>query len=296
MNHKPYEKVERLAKEDCEGLLDGKVHIFEKLDGTNGVIWCGDDEICYGSKSQKLTEENSNRGFFNCLPPKHPLGELLRDLKYVYVFGEWLVKHTVQYPDSCYKKFYVFDIFDGRTFRFFTYEELSKLCEGLKIKEYSLENKDVVQLITPLSIMTNPTQIMIEEQIGRSKIVPHGEGIVLKNYNFINKFGRCIYGKLVDEKFKEVAHKPKKLKSHIVTEEWLADKYCTEARARKIWAKYAMDNIKDPKEIPMLSGYAFKDTVEEEIFSMIKDVKETPINFRNLQRAITKKVRDFILK
>ena len=36
---KKYQHIERLGTDETEGILDGLVYVFPKIDGTNGSIW-----------------------------------------------------------------------------------------------------------------------------------------------------------------------------------------------------------------------------------------------------------------
>lgn len=41
--------------------------------------------------------------------------DLLRKCPHYRLFGEWLVKHSIPYPQECYQKFYMYDILDEST-------------------------------------------------------------------------------------------------------------------------------------------------------------------------------------
>ena len=43
MEFKRYQHVERIGTEKVKGLLDGKVYVFPKLDGTNTQIYLSDE-------------------------------------------------------------------------------------------------------------------------------------------------------------------------------------------------------------------------------------------------------------
>ena len=106
--HIKYPKIRRLGDEDNDGILMGKVYVQEKIDGANAQIWIEDGEIKCGSRTQELTQgfngfvdyAKSHEGIRKCLEanPNHRL------------FGEWLVRHTIAYNETVYKKFYLFDV------------------------------------------------------------------------------------------------------------------------------------------------------------------------------------------
>lgn len=68
--------------------LNREVIVTEKIDGTNGVIWVGDDstEMLVGSRSQWITTENDNFGFARWAVDHK--AELLT-LGPGYHYGEW---------------------------------------------------------------------------------------------------------------------------------------------------------------------------------------------------------------
>ena len=43
MNFTKYQHVERLGTTETDGILDGDVLVFPKIDGTNCSVWLGDD-------------------------------------------------------------------------------------------------------------------------------------------------------------------------------------------------------------------------------------------------------------
>ncbi len=74
----------------------------------------------------------------------------------------------------------------------------------LKPEDYEQELRDLGATVNPqMAVLTNPTMEQLEELVKTNKylIDEHvdqiGEGIVLKNYEFINRFGRHCYGKIV---------------------------------------------------------------------------------------------------
>ena len=60
-----YQHVERLDPDNVEvqGLLNGKVYIQPKIDGTNASVWMKDGKLHFGKRSQEMGEGDDNRGF-----------------------------------------------------------------------------------------------------------------------------------------------------------------------------------------------------------------------------------------
>ena len=71
-----------------------------------------------------------------------------------------------------------------------------------------------------------------------------GEGVVVKNYDFVNRFGRTTWAKLVSNEFKEknakeFGHQNTEVKVSI--EEQIVEKFCTEAFIEKEYAKLVLN-------------------------------------------------------
>ena len=78
MEFRPFPKIARLSK-DCT--------ICEKIDGTNGSVWIGEDgEIRAGSRNRFITPENDNHGFALWVKQN---AEELKKLGPGVHFGEW---------------------------------------------------------------------------------------------------------------------------------------------------------------------------------------------------------------
>ena len=55
MEYKKYQHIERLGTSEVEGILDGKVYLFYKIDGTNSCIFLkGENELGFGSRNREI--------------------------------------------------------------------------------------------------------------------------------------------------------------------------------------------------------------------------------------------------
>lgn len=61
---KKYQSLERLGTQATDGITDGIVHVFFKIDGTNASLWM-DGRVRGGSRNRELALENDNAGFLN---------------------------------------------------------------------------------------------------------------------------------------------------------------------------------------------------------------------------------------
>ena len=95
-----YHHIERIGNEEVEGLLDGTVHVYPKIDGTNASIWMHEGGMHFGSRKRELSEEKDNAGFLQwaALGDDSPnfLG-WFEEMGYDFrLYGEWLVPHTMK--------------------------------------------------------------------------------------------------------------------------------------------------------------------------------------------------------
>lgn len=65
MNFKKYQHIEKLGTTEVEGILEGQVSLFYKIDGTNSCIFLKDDNtLGFGSRTRELTLDKDNGGFY----------------------------------------------------------------------------------------------------------------------------------------------------------------------------------------------------------------------------------------
>jgi len=87
-----YIHIERLDKEEVEGITCGECHIFPKIDGTNGVVWYEDGEVRAGSRNKVLEESSDNQGFLNVFVSENydRLRQYFLARPNDILYGEWL--------------------------------------------------------------------------------------------------------------------------------------------------------------------------------------------------------------
>jgi hypothetical protein len=282
-----YEKIHRLGKEETDGILEGVCYIQEKVDGANTQIWYANDTLHMGSRSKEITE--GFNGFCDYVRSHVGINGffLTHGTKY-RLYGEWLVRHTIAYNELAYKKFYLFDVYDNETEQF------------LEIKEvYALAEKFGINIVPLRAVIENPTKEMLDEWVGKTDFGDRGEGIVIKNKDFKNKFGDRVNAKIVTESFKEdngVVFGGNNKHSDTYWEVYVMNKYMTLERVRKITqkAEAKIDGRLDMKHIPMIMGMAYHDLIEEECWTISQDVPE--INFKTLRRICDKKSKQIFVE
>ncbi len=277
-----YEKINRLGKEETDGILDGLCYIEEKIDGANLSVWIEDGEIHVGSRNNDVT--NNGTGFNGAVEycrNHEGIKKLLSRHPELRLYGEWLVKHTVDYKATAYKKFYLFDIFDHSKNEFF---------DTMSVRVFSDDYE--IDAVPFLAKLEKPTLEQIMIYVGKSQFGDRGEGVVIKNPNFINKFGSRECAKIVTESFKEdsgIVFGGNNKFSDTYWEVYVVNKYMTLPRVQKIMNKIQpmVDKKLGMEHIPRISATAYHDMLTEEIWEISKNAQG--INFNSLKRIAIKK-------
>ena len=90
------------------------IQITTKIDGANASIAWDEttSKLEIFSRTNLLNSPGALRGFYDYV--KTEIEPKLNMSKHpgLVIFGEWLVKHSVNYENECYNKWYVYDIWD----------------------------------------------------------------------------------------------------------------------------------------------------------------------------------------
>ncbi len=230
-NYRRYTHLERLGKDEVDGILDGKVSIFSKLDGTNGVMWYDGESVCAGSRSRRLRMDKDNQNFYYFVTTSNldgldKLREWLVDNPNKIVYGEWLGVPGQRQLGSIkrYIKsgFHIFDVFDVDTGRYVPYDE------------YYPEITAFYPLVIPrIAELNSPTAEDVEAYIDKCTYNMAdgdiGEGITIKNYDFTDSYGQIQIAKIVRSDFLENKSKSKEPTPTDDGELVFVDFYCTYA-------------------------------------------------------------------
>lgn len=284
MLFRTYPKIHRLGKEETEGILDAEVTIQEKIDGANVSIWLADDgTIRYASRSHELGDDDFN-GFGTYVKEREViLQEYFKNFPHNRLYGEWLVKHTITYPDEAYKKMYLYDVY---------MEQLDEYAD-----QPSVHNTAVILGLEYPHVFVQDeilTEEQIKEYVGKSAIAPAGEGVVIKSTSFKNKWGNHVYAKLVTEHFKEsnaIVFGGNNKYSETYWEMWVVNKFCTTSRLQKVMQKLQpeRDHRLDMADTPEVLGRAYYDLITEEIWEIV--TKVPALDFKKLKLLCGKKFR-----
>lgn len=234
---KKYTDVIRYGKSNTEGVIkEGDIiSISEKLDGSNAQFSLDGNEVYCQSRKIKVDENNTLRGFYgwvqeNIVPIKDKLNP-----NYRYI-GEYLVSHKIQYQEDKYQQFYMFSIWDEEKEEYLSDDIVISEAErlGLKTVEYFyigefISYEHMQSFIGKSNITLNPND---------------GEGIVVKNTNYRDRFGNQVFVKLVSEKFAEVQKQKLPKNPNINQKEIsLIESVLTKARVDKLLHKLVDEDL-----------------------------------------------------
>lgn len=296
MDFRKYQHIERFGTAEVEYIEVGKCYCFPKIDGTNSQVWLSDDgNVHAGSRNRELTLEKDNGGFYAYILQQENIKKCLMENPTLRLFGEWLIPHSLRtYRDECWRKFYVFDVVEelgNDEFRYLPYEEYKELCE-----KYNIE------YLPPIAIINNPSYENLIALLDRNVFLIKdgcgvGEGIVIKRYNYKNKYGRTTWAKIVTSEFKEKHAKVMRNGNNVeegkkMIEQIIVDKYVTTALCEKVYAKIVEEKGEWKSQfIPMLLNMVYYDLVREDCWNFVKENKYPTINFKTLIVVCNEKVK-----
>lgn len=294
MEFKKYQHLERFGNDEVEGIELGKLYIFPKLDGTNAQVWLDDEgNIKAGSRNRELALEKDNAGFYKFVLENENIKKYLEKHPTHRLYGEFLVPHSLKtYREDAWRRFYIFDVCldkeDGSV-EYIPYDIYKPLVE-----EFGLD------YIPPIVTMTNGSYEYFIRTLDNNTFMIQdgkgvGEGIVIKNYDYYNKYKRQIWAKIVTNEFKEI-HKREmgvnNIKTEKVIEQEIVDNYCTTAFIEKEYSKILNETGEwDNRKIPMLLGRVFSELVKEETWNRIKKYKNPTINYKTLNALVINKIK-----
>ena len=314
MNFRKYEHVERFGHDEVENIDIGEVYVFPKLDGSNASVWLGDATsagidyyVRAGSRNRELSLVADNAGFLKwCDSNEIKLFmPLFKDYPNWRLYGEWLIPHTLKtYREEVWRRFWVFDVHDGE--KYLPFEVYHPVLAELGF--------DVIE---PLCVITNPSEDQLRKEVENNSYLildgaGAGEGIVIKNYAWENRFGRQPWAKIVRNEFKE-----ENLRQFGTTEKGgafqveaaIAEEFVTQALVEKTRAKIIIELLNEAQEegiytsedimkmtvhkrieehyrgkiIPRLLGTVFYELINEEIWAALKKHKFPVVDFKKLR-------------
>lgn len=298
MEFRKYQHLQRYGTTEVQNIEIGTTYIFPKIDGTNASVWLDKNgEIQAGSRKRHLTIDDDNGGFYAWVKKQKNILEYLKENPNHRLFGEWLIPHSLKtYKDDSWRNFYIFDVAVDKSETEITHNAEDKV-KYLPYKKYKhlLENKGL-SFIPLMAKITNPTYEQLIEQLAKNTFLIDenkgiGEGIVIKNYEFKNRFGRNSFAKIINSEFKEKSPNLSSVLKDKKVEKDIAKEFVTTALVEKVYAKIDNDGGFNNKKIPQLLNTVYYDIVREDIWNILKKYKSPSINFKTLQKCIFKEIR-----
>lgn len=296
MPFKKYQHLERFGATETQGIEFGECYIFPKIDGTNASLWWENGSLQAGSRTRHLTLESDNAGFYAWALKQECFTNYFASNPNHRLFGEWLVPHSLKtYRSEAWQNFYVFDVaVESDTI------ELPEYHVYLHYEDYKpLLESAGVSYIPPVAIITNGTYDHFINQLRNNVFLiedgkGQGEGIVIKRYDYRNKYGRTTWAKIVTSEFKEKHAKEMgcpELKGAIQIESEIAQSFVTKALVDKEFAKIENESGWSSKSIPRLLNTVYYCIVKEDGWEIVKKYKNPTIDYKRLQHYVVQQVK-----
>lgn len=293
MQFKKYQHVERLGTPATEGILNGTVYIFSKLDGSNTSIYLNDKgQVEVASRNRVLHEGHDNAGALAYVVSRKKFKGYLRKHPNHRLFGEWLVPHHIRYyRDDAWRKIYIFDVMTEDVYgneSYLTYEEYKPLLEEFGLEYIPLLDKFVKPKsgIVPMKALENLATYASFLTDGA-----RGEGIVIKNYDFVNQFGNTVWAKVVNP-IAQAAIKMHKPLNGSEIEAAIVKKFVTPELVEKEFAKLVVEGVFASKFIGKLLGMVWYTFISEEMFNVLRKFKNPKIDFGLLHKLTVDRVKE----
>lgn len=202
---KKFIDITRLKNGYMDGFRTGdKIIIQEKIDGANAAIRTDGADVFAQSRKNVLSEENTLRGFYGFTQSldKSTVIDTLGDDFILY--GEWLVPHSVKYPEERYNKFYAYDVYSLSRGEFLPQNEVKSIAEKIGVPYVPVFFEGEFKDWDSVLALVGKTEMGGE----------YGEGIVVKNMTRLSEMSNTKlppYVKIVCERFAETkGHKDSK--------------------------------------------------------------------------------------
>lgn len=300
-SYKSFTHVEHLDRDIVTDILDGTCYITPKIDGTNGVVFLKDGTLSVGSRNRELLPTKpDNASFRQWVEEDGTQVQLMRlllaDHPEYLIYGEWLgyskfIGNIKDYNQSALKTFFIFDIYDSAAQQYLHPQKFYNLLET-----YNLINYAVPLLIVSDSLTPSQIEKIAETNYFLLDAADHpGEGVVIRNPDFKDKYGHYTIAKYVRPQYKQT----KSIPSTSEVEEEIAHKYVTPEEISKAIAKVNLALGIDEFEINNASmgrllNEVWRGAICDEIADILKKFKNPTIDFKSLQKYCNFLVRKYL--
>lgn len=288
----------------------GDKYVFPKLDGTNATVWADNEGVIHaGSRNRELSMDKDNAGFYKHVMESDTMGPICQfclENPFMVVCGEWLGGKAGHIKSYLNKEFYVFDmklatIGNSETEKHFGYLPYNSYSKALAKYGYQY-------IIPPLRVYRDGENVTVDD-IASIADENHfnlpddviGEGVVVKNYSYLSRFGNYEEGKIVREEFKE--RKGQKSTNDIPKgsniEQAIVDDLVSASDIQKcinkvsdiLGQEFSKNN---GKMVGMVMEMAFSDLLSEEFNVIAKKYGKYPIVLKDVKKFMCDKVRSTI--
>lgn len=282
---KKYMDIIRLGHKSTIGVLNegDDIVIQEKIDGANASFKREGDIIRAFSRNTELNESNTLGGFYDWVQTLNP-SKLLEGVIY---FGEWLNPHKVRYPQY-EKQFFLFDLYNTYLDEYMNFNAVELEAKRLGLNLVPVFYQGKYQGFEHLQSFVGRTDLG-----GRLGDKETGEGIVVKNINYKDKFGKQVFVKLVTDEFREVQKQKAPKDPNFQSVELIFVNEClTKARVDKLLYKLVDEGVLGENFgiedmgliLKHLGNRAYDDIMKEEADSLEKYEE------KDIRKAIGKKL------
>lgn len=288
-----YQHVERIDSDNISGLLEGTCHIYPKMDGSNMCAYLEDGKVRTMSRNRVIEAPEPFASFVGENPK---IGEFLRGFPGLRLYGEWMVPHTIRsYIGETWNRWFVFDVTAEDSEAVYEYEldgerRILEMAGRTYIpyEEYEpILRSYGIDCIPPIAIVENPTVEELERMADNDATFMmsegSGEGIVVKRYDFVNKFGRTEWAKLINTEYSR-----KRIvrcnRGEGTVERDITDRYVTPDLVSKECAKIVEITGTDQNIQGRLLSTVYHCLVTEFMWDAVKRYGNPTVNFKTLRR------------
>lgn len=286
VQQKKFMDIVRLGHKTTLGVLgeNDNIVIQEKIDGANASFRRVGDELVAFSRNHQLTPENNLGGFYEFVQGLDiHIGEGL------IFFGEWTNPHKVKYPEH-QKKFFLYDIYDIESGKYLHFDFVKAIGESLGLNLVPVFYEGKYESFEHLQSFVGKTALG-----GKLGDIETGEGIVVKNPDYVDRFGNQIFVKLVTDAFREVQSQkaPKNPVIELTQEQTFVNQTVTDARVEKFLHKFVDEGILDEHFGIEDMGLILRNMnprITEDILKEERELLAEEYDEKQLSKAVARKV------
>lgn len=311
VRYRSFEHVERLddSKVDVADYIDADdLYCFAKMDGTSALIWASEGVIHCGSRKRELSLTEDNANFYQYITQSEDddiksLREFCLSHEGLIVYGEFIghVPQAMRFLGSIKNYlsggFYIFAVFDVDKGDYLSYPEYAPLFEGVYDK-----------VLSPIAVLNHPKvediQALVDKNHYNLPEHEYGEGIVIYNYGYKDRFQRPVIAKIVRQEFLQGKGTKSKKNQAIIDgeiEREFVETYVTTADIAKVQAKIVVEQRADEwdstnkKFVGLLMNGVLVDLIDEELADFLRQKRyKVSINFNIVRNIVNQKVRDYL--